>query len=51
VEKAKSVDPDVFLPADYGHGMALLFNYYSSAAWAWAVCELENPPMIAYTDV
>ncbi|KAL6889224.1 hypothetical protein HDV57DRAFT_317874 [Trichoderma longibrachiatum] len=51
VKAAKSVDPDVFSPADYGHGMSLLFNYHSSAAWAWAVCESDNPPMIAYTDV
>ncbi|KAL6874882.1 hypothetical protein J3F83DRAFT_522877 [Trichoderma novae-zelandiae] len=51
MEKAKSVDPDAFLPADYGHDMSLLFKYHSSAAWAWAVCELESPPMIVYTDV
>ncbi|PTB68350.1 hypothetical protein BBK36DRAFT_1139839 [Trichoderma citrinoviride] len=51
MEQAKIVDPDVFLPADYGHAMALLFNYHSSAAWTWAVCELESPPMVVYTDV
>ncbi|KAL7792610.1 hypothetical protein V8C37DRAFT_409940 [Trichoderma ceciliae] len=51
IEKAKSVDPDIFLPADYGRDMALLFKYHSSAAWTWAVCEWENPPLIVYTDI
>jgi hypothetical protein len=51
VEKAKEVDPEVFLPADYGRDMALLFKYHSSAAWTWAVCKKENPPLIVYTDI
>ncbi|KAH6605597.1 hypothetical protein Trco_004750, partial [Trichoderma cornu-damae] len=51
IGKARSADPKVFQPADYGRDMALLFKYHSSAAWAWAVCEWENPPLIAYTDV
>ncbi|KAM0255082.1 hypothetical protein ACHAQJ_006161 [Trichoderma viride] len=51
IEKAKELDPEVFQPADYGRDMALLFKYYPSAAWTWAVCEEENPPLIAYTDV
>ncbi|KAL7951945.1 hypothetical protein V8C42DRAFT_305725 [Trichoderma barbatum] len=51
IDEAKSVDPEVFLPADYGYDMSLLFKYHTGAAWTWAVCGWENPPMIVYTDV
>ncbi|KAL6803719.1 hypothetical protein J3E68DRAFT_391299 [Trichoderma sp. SZMC 28012] len=51
MDKAKSADPELFSPADYGYDMSLFFKYHSGAAWTWAVCEWENPPMPVYTDV
>ncbi|KAH6894090.1 hypothetical protein B0T10DRAFT_398770 [Thelonectria olida] len=51
VDKVKRHDPNLFTPAAYGKKSAVLMNYLPSAAWTWAVCEQETPPLIMYNDV
>ncbi|KAK7209747.1 hypothetical protein V2G26_016925 [Clonostachys chloroleuca] len=43
VEKVRGHDPELFAPASYGKGWAVLLTYHASAAWAWAVCGYNTP--------
>lgn len=51
VNKVKAHDPKLFQAASYDKEWAVLLNYYPSAAWAWAVCDQDSPPLIMYNDV
>ncbi|KAJ3496127.1 hypothetical protein NLG97_g2890 [Lecanicillium saksenae] len=51
IEGAKADDPDIFKTASYSAEISPFLTYTTSAAWAWAVCEMEEAPMIGYTDV
>lgn len=51
IGKVKTHDPKLFQPASYDKEWAVLLNYNPSAAWAWAVCEYNTPPLIMYNDV
>ncbi|KAG9250086.1 uncharacterized protein F5Z01DRAFT_427213 [Emericellopsis atlantica] len=51
MEKMRRHDPTLFEPASYDKDWAVMTNYYTSAAWAWATLEDETPRMIFYNDV
>ena len=51
VELAKKDDPAIFQKASYTADISPYLTYLASAAWVWAVCEMEEPPVIAFSDV
>ncbi|MBE3049727.1 hypothetical protein IMZ48_45975 [Candidatus Bathyarchaeota archaeon] len=51
MEALKRKDSALFKGASYGAGDSLMMNYWPSAAWAWSVCDKEQPGMILYTDI
>lgn len=51
VAEGRKKDPEMFKPACYNAKVSPALNYHPSAAWTWAVCQDERPPMILFTDV
>ncbi|KAJ6785150.1 hypothetical protein PWT90_04080 [Aphanocladium album] len=51
LEEARQKDPTVFGTANYGMKYCIPMMYSSSAVWVWGVCEQENPPFFAFSDV
>ena len=51
VARMKSLDPSVFVRADYGRSYSVSCSYASSAIWTWLVWRDEEPSMLPYNDV
>jgi hypothetical protein len=51
VERARKDNLEMFKRACYTAETSPYFNYLPSTAWAWAVAEMEDPPVIASNDV
>ncbi|KAJ3494482.1 hypothetical protein NLG97_g4051 [Lecanicillium saksenae] len=51
LEEARRKDPEVFGTANYGMKYCIPMIYSMSAVWVWGVCDQENPPFFAFTDV
>lgn len=34
---------------DWSHSVQMVYEL--GAVWAWGVCEMDQPPMVMYTDV
>ncbi|KAJ6443953.1 abscisic acid ABA receptor [Purpureocillium lavendulum] len=51
VAKTRALDAELFKPANYGLENSALLGYWPSAAWAWSVCEDEEPRMMLFNDI
>lgn len=51
IKAAKLQDSAMFADAHYNMRYCTLQVYDLSALWTWAVCDMEEPPILCYTDV
>jgi hypothetical protein len=51
IRRVRRHDPKLFEPASYDKEWAIMTNFHTSAAWAWAHAEDETPGMILYNDL
>ncbi|UNI24162.1 hypothetical protein JDV02_009931 [Purpureocillium takamizusanense] len=51
VAETRARDATLFKPANYGLENSALLGYWPSAAWAWSMCEDEEPRMLFFNDV
>ncbi|KAK3182191.1 hypothetical protein K4F52_006560 [Lecanicillium sp. MT-2017a] len=51
VAKAKQNDSNIFQKASYTADLSPYLTYLASAAWTWAVCEMEEASIIAFNDL
>lgn len=50
VEQERQQDGSVFVPED-SRRMSIWFDYWPSVAWTWAVCAVDNPGFLLYSDL